>query len=151
MNTHTACMYCSVSSIKEFWTKVNRRIFRIFKTYFVQHCFICRLDFTVSEDAGIKPRTVASLVLAVRHSNQSTSSHPPLGLISTNTRLDLIHTRLCLIHTRLDLIHARLDLIHTRLYFIHNSARSNSQLGYISSTNQLELIHNSARSHPQFG
>ncbi len=60
INTHTVCMYSSVSSIKEFWTKVNKRIFRIFRTYFVQHCFICRpLDFAVSEDAGIKPRTVA--------------------------------------------------------------------------------------------
>jgi hypothetical protein len=24
--------------------------------YFIQLCFICRLDFTVSEDAGIEPR-----------------------------------------------------------------------------------------------
>ncbi len=69
MNTHTVCMYCSVSSTKKFWTKVNKRIFRIFKMYFVQHCFICRpLDFTVSEDAEIKPRFVSSLALAVRRS-----------------------------------------------------------------------------------
>jgi hypothetical protein len=28
--------------------------------YFIQHCFFCRLsDSTVSEDAGIEPRTVA--------------------------------------------------------------------------------------------
>jgi hypothetical protein len=32
--------------------------------YFIQHCFICRpSDSTVSEDAGIEPRTVATLAL----------------------------------------------------------------------------------------
>ncbi len=45
--------------------------------YFIKHCFICRLsDSTVSEDAGIEPRTVATLVLAVRRSNHSARSHP---------------------------------------------------------------------------
>ncbi len=34
--------------------------------YDIQHYFICRLsDSTVSEDAGIKPRTVATSALAV--------------------------------------------------------------------------------------
>jgi hypothetical protein len=48
--------------------------------YIVQHCFICRpSDSTVSEDAGIQPRTVATLALAVRRSTVS-------------TRLDLIHS-----------------------------------------------------------
>jgi hypothetical protein len=33
--------------------------------YVIQHCFICRpADSTVSEDAGIEPRTVANLALA---------------------------------------------------------------------------------------
>ncbi len=42
---------------------------------FIQHCFICRpSDSTVSEDAGIKPRTVATLALAVKHSNHSARS-----------------------------------------------------------------------------
>ncbi len=41
--------------------------FRFF-VYFIHHCFICRRsDSTVSEDAGIKLRTVATLALAVRH------------------------------------------------------------------------------------
>ncbi len=39
-------------------------------------------DSSVSEDAGIEPRTVATLALAVRHSNHSARSHPH--------RLDLI-------------------------------------------------------------
>jgi hypothetical protein len=44
--------------------------------YFCQYRFICRLsDSTVSEDAGIEPRTVATLTLAVRRSNQSARSH----------------------------------------------------------------------------
>jgi hypothetical protein len=45
--------------------------------YYIQHCFICcPSDFTVSEDAGIEPRTVATLTLAVRGSNHSVRSHP---------------------------------------------------------------------------
>ncbi len=55
-----------------------------------EHCFICLS--TVSEDAGIEPRTVATTTLAVRRSTLA-------------TRLDLIHTRLVLIHARPDLIH----------------------------------------------
>jgi hypothetical protein len=40
--------------------------------YHNQHCFICRpSDSTVSEDAGIEPRTVATSALAVRRSNHS--------------------------------------------------------------------------------
>jgi hypothetical protein len=45
--------------------------------YFVKNCFICRpSDLTVSEDAGIEPRTAATLALAVRRSNNSARSHP---------------------------------------------------------------------------
>jgi hypothetical protein len=34
--------------------------------YVIQHCFICRpLDSTLSEDAGIEPRTVTISALAV--------------------------------------------------------------------------------------
>jgi hypothetical protein len=45
--------------------------------YFIQHCFICRpSDSTVSEDAEIEPRTVATLELAVRRFNLSARSHP---------------------------------------------------------------------------
>ncbi len=41
--------------------------------YFVLHYFICHpSDFTVPEDAGIEPRTVATMALmAVRHSVRS--------------------------------------------------------------------------------
>jgi hypothetical protein len=36
-------------------------IFYFISMYYIQHCFICRpTDFTVSEDAGIEPRTVAT-------------------------------------------------------------------------------------------
>jgi hypothetical protein len=48
--------------------------------YCIQHCFICRpSDSTVSEDAGIDPRTVATSALAVRRSNHSARSHPHLA------------------------------------------------------------------------
>ncbi len=86
----------------------------------IQHCFICRpSDSTVSEDAGIEPRTVATLALTARRSNQSARSHPLSKISST-------------VHTQLDLIHTQLDLIH--------SARSHSRpprshsLSQISST-----------------
>ncbi len=52
--------------------------------YNIQHCFICHpSDSTVSEDAGIEPRTVATTALAVRRSNHSDRSHPLLGQISS--------------------------------------------------------------------
>ncbi len=42
----------------------------LFFLYDIQHCFICRpSDSTVSEDAGIEPRTVATTALDVRRSN----------------------------------------------------------------------------------
>jgi hypothetical protein len=41
-------------------------------TYIIQHCFIRRpSDSTVSEDAGIEPRTVASLALARSHPHRT--------------------------------------------------------------------------------
>jgi hypothetical protein len=42
----------------------------------VQHCLICRLsDSTVSKDAGIEPRTIATTALAGRRSNHSDRSY----------------------------------------------------------------------------
>jgi len=44
----------------------------LFCMYVIQHCFIRRpSDSTVSEDAGIEPRTVATLTLVVRRFNHS--------------------------------------------------------------------------------
>ncbi len=52
---------------------------KLLSLYFIQHCFICHpSDYTVSEDAGIEPRTVATSTLAVRRSNHSARSHPRL-------------------------------------------------------------------------
>ncbi len=59
-------------------------VFFFFLIYVIQHCFICRpSDSTVSEDAGIGPRTVATVALTARRSNHLARSHPQ--------RLDLIH------------------------------------------------------------
>ncbi len=45
--------------------------------YVIQHCFICRTsDSTVSEDAGIEPRTVTTLALTALRSSHSARSHP---------------------------------------------------------------------------
>jgi len=44
-------------------------IFFLF-TFCIQHCFICRpSNSTVLTDAGIEPRTIATVALAVRRSN----------------------------------------------------------------------------------
>ncbi len=64
-----------------------------FCIYFIQHCFICRLtDSTVSEVAGIEPRTVATRPDLIHYSARldhiqnsdryhphSARSHPKLG------------------------------------------------------------------------
>ncbi len=45
--------------------------------YVIQHCFICRpSDSTVSKDAGIEPRMVATLKQTARRSNRLARSHP---------------------------------------------------------------------------
>jgi hypothetical protein len=55
--------------------------FSLLFLYDIQHCFICRpSDYTVSEDAGIEPRTVATTALAVRR--------------FIHLAIDLIHTQL---------------------------------------------------------
>jgi hypothetical protein len=49
----------------------------LFLKYFIQHCFICRpSDSMVFEDAGIQPRTFATLALPVSRSDDSARSHP---------------------------------------------------------------------------
>jgi hypothetical protein len=78
---------------------------------------------------GLNPRAVATLVLAVRRSNDlaieyrshpcSARFHPQLCLIVFTFGQDLIHSQLDLIHIRLDLIHIQLDLLHTRIDLIH--------------------------------
>ncbi len=57
------------------WIKIRIRIFFFFM-YVIQHCFICRpSESTVSEDAGIKPRSVATLALTARRCNHSARTH----------------------------------------------------------------------------
>jgi hypothetical protein len=60
----------------KYYCTINREDFNFyFFQYFIQHCF-APPDSTVSEDAGIEPRTVATSALAVRRSNRSARSHP---------------------------------------------------------------------------
>jgi hypothetical protein len=48
--------------------------------YIIQHCFICvPSDSTVSEDARIEPKTVATLALTAGRSNHLARSHPHLA------------------------------------------------------------------------
>jgi hypothetical protein len=54
----------------------------------IQHCFICRLsDSTVSKDAGIEPRTVATTALAVRRSNHSARFHLTVPYLTSGMRM----------------------------------------------------------------
>ncbi len=55
-----------------------RGIFWFFlEMYVIQHCFIYRpSDSTVLEDAGIEPRTVATLALSATSSDHLARSHP---------------------------------------------------------------------------
>jgi len=64
-------------------SKLNRGIFWIFffPMHYIQHCFICRpSDSTVTEDAWIEPRTVATSALALTY--------------ALTIRLDLIPSKL---------------------------------------------------------
>jgi hypothetical protein len=54
--------------------------------YVIQSCFICGpSDSTVSEDAGIEPRTVATFALTARCATNFARSHPQSR--STSTKL----------------------------------------------------------------
>jgi hypothetical protein len=65
--------------------------------YFIQQCFIFRpSDSTVSADAGMGPRTVATSALAVRRSNAR--SHPCLGYISSTIIKTNIHVSRTIFH-----------------------------------------------------
>jgi hypothetical protein len=77
--------YVSLLFENHFWPE-SVKVFMVhvfwisFSMYCFQHCFICRCsDSTVSEDAGIWFRTVATLALAVGRSNHWARSHPQLG------------------------------------------------------------------------
>ncbi len=61
-----------------------RMFFRFFLLmYVIQYCFICHpSDSTVSEDAGIKPRIIATLALTARRSNN-------------HSAINLIHDHMC--------------------------------------------------------
>jgi hypothetical protein len=63
--------------------------------YVIQNCFICSpSDFTVSEDAGIEPRTAATLALAVRLSKKLARSHPQkLDLVVKMVVVQVAQTR----------------------------------------------------------
>ncbi len=72
----------SMIAFRVFLSNSGNFLFFLFFMCFIQHCFICRpSDSAVSEDAGIEPRTVLTMPLAVRRSNHSTWSHPLLNTI----------------------------------------------------------------------
>jgi hypothetical protein len=53
-----SCIY-KQRDFLDFFSSFFSLLFFFFFMYFIQHCFICRpSDCTVSEDAGIEPRTV---------------------------------------------------------------------------------------------
>ncbi len=72
--------YSSTCSPQVRTTSVYRGRFYFYFLFFmfvIQHCFICRpSDSNVSEDAGIRLRTVMTLALTARLSNHSARSQP---------------------------------------------------------------------------
>ncbi len=65
--------YCPAKEVFTWNKQVDA--FGLFFMYFIQHCFFCRpSSSTVSEDAGIEPRIVATLALATGHSYHSARS-----------------------------------------------------------------------------
>jgi hypothetical protein len=63
---------CRYTILRKFFKGRFFWIFFLF-IYDIEHCFICDpSDSTVSEDAGIEPRTVTSTALAVRRSKKVT-------------------------------------------------------------------------------
>jgi hypothetical protein len=67
-----SCFSCSARlPYKCKWAQEKEGLFRNVK-YFTQHRFVGRpSDSTLSEDAGIEPRNVATLALTARRSNHS--------------------------------------------------------------------------------
>ncbi len=106
--------------------------------HYIQHSFICHLtDSTVSEVAGIEPRTVATTALAVRRSNDSLVVK---AAISHPLRLHFIHTWLYLI--QFGYISSTLGYISSTFGYI------SSTFGYISSSLVLQQL--TARSFIEF-
>jgi hypothetical protein len=74
--SHICLRYTTVNNRQK--TEEKKTYVGFFFQYLIQHCFICRFSdptSTVSEDAGIERRTVATSALAVRYSNHSARSH----------------------------------------------------------------------------
>jgi hypothetical protein len=70
----------SVSVIAAFKSYIGFFLEFFLFMFVIQHWFTCRpSDSTVSEEAGIEPRTVTTLVLTARRSNHSAKSYPPHG------------------------------------------------------------------------
>jgi hypothetical protein len=82
--------------------------------YVIQHCFICRpSDTSVSEDAGIEPRTVPTLALTARRSNHLARSHPQLA--RSHPHLARSHPHLARSHPHLARSHPHLARSHPQL------------------------------------
>ncbi len=115
---------------------VKEGFFRIFSfsMYDIQHCFICRpSDYTVSEDAGVEPRTAATAVLAVRRSNHLGYNASTLGNISST--LGYISSTLGYISYTHGYISSTAGYISSTLGYISSTLDYiSSTLGYISST-----------------
>jgi hypothetical protein len=94
--------------------------------YCIQHCFICRpSDSTVSEDAGIEPRTVAISALAVRRSN--------------HYRLDLIHIRFPIIYSPLNITVRSLKYINFKIKLDNEHKREPDLYTFYSGLTQSPL------------
>ncbi len=113
--------------------------------YCFQHCFICRpSESTVSEDAGIEPRT-AITTLTVRRSNQSAISHPPINFKFVWARIKIDFAKLIknLSKTRWQ---SRLDISLIFFELIITLSRLRDRVARQQST--LKMAHRAPCSYP---
>ncbi len=97
--------------------------------YDIQQCFICRpSDSTVSEDAGIESRPVATTALAVRRFNHSARSHPHSARSHPHSARSHPHSARSHPHSARSHLHSARSHSHSARSHSH-SARSHPQLG----------------------
>jgi hypothetical protein len=122
------------------------RFFYLFFMYFIQQCFICRpLDSTVSEDAGIEPRTAATFALACRHSNNSARSHPHSARYHPHLARSHPHSARSHPHSARSHPQTRLGLIHTsahtdRMMFKNVTEDGSPTINVLISTHYMQKL-----------
>jgi hypothetical protein len=92
-----------------------------FSKYFIQHCFICLpSDFTVSEDAGIEPRTVGCNIL--HWQSDAVTTRLKISSIVVHTPDKVYCTYICTVD------HIVVSLVNLIFNFAHEGGGRGGQL-----------------------